>query len=101
MGISYLFISHDLGVVEHISDRVLVLEHGRIVKRGKTASLSIVLDNPSGQSRESLFPRCLPFLDNAVCRTIPRLDGHIASLAISSGICGDTVVRNQPSLRQS
>jgi peptide/nickel transport system ATP-binding protein len=31
LGISYLFITHDLAVVQHIAQRIAVLEHGRIV----------------------------------------------------------------------
>jgi peptide/nickel transport system ATP-binding protein len=33
-GVSYLFISHDLGVISHLSDRVLVMKDGRIVEEG-------------------------------------------------------------------
>jgi peptide/nickel transport system ATP-binding protein len=34
LGVSYLFISHDLGVIHHMSDRVLVMQHGRVVESG-------------------------------------------------------------------
>ncbi len=34
LGVSYLFISHDLGVIHHMSDRILVMKDGRVVEHG-------------------------------------------------------------------
>lgn len=44
MGMSYLFVSHDLNVVRLLCDEVLVMKRGEIVDRGPTAT---VMDNPS------------------------------------------------------
>ena len=37
--LTYLFISHDLGAVEHISDRIAIMYLGRVVEMGKSANI--------------------------------------------------------------
>jgi nickel transport system ATP-binding protein len=39
MGCSMIFVSHDLGVVRHIADDLLVMKDGRIIERGKAQSV--------------------------------------------------------------
>ena len=34
LGLSLLFITHDLGVVQHIADRIFVMNHGKIIEEG-------------------------------------------------------------------
>ena len=43
LGVAYLFISHDLGVIRHVSDDVLVMRDGRVIESGPVES---VFGNP-------------------------------------------------------
>ena len=51
-GIAYLFIAHDLAVVEHISDYVLVMHHGKIVE---SASAEAIYNAPQHEYTKSLL----------------------------------------------
>jgi oligopeptide/dipeptide ABC transporter ATP-binding protein len=48
--LTYLFISHDLGVVEHISGRVAIMYLGRIVEEGPTEAIFAAANHPYTQA---------------------------------------------------
>ena len=50
LNLTYLFISHDLGVVEHLSDRVVIMYLGRVVESGTTADLFAAPNHPYTQA---------------------------------------------------
>jgi peptide/nickel transport system ATP-binding protein len=51
-GLSYLFITHNIGVVEYIADRIAVMNRGRIEETGPTAS---VLSRPQSAYTRTLL----------------------------------------------
>lgn len=46
LDLTYLFISHDIGMVEHVSDRVVIMYLGKIVEIGKTDELFAYPNHP-------------------------------------------------------
>jgi peptide/nickel transport system ATP-binding protein len=59
LALTYLFISHDLGVVEHLSDRVVIMYLGRVVESAPA---------------EDIFKRANHPYTQALLRQVPRLD---------------------------
>jgi oligopeptide/dipeptide ABC transporter ATP-binding protein len=56
LGVAYLFISHDLSVVEHISDRVVVMYLGAVVEEGSAADVWSAPSHPYTQTLLSASP---------------------------------------------
>ena len=61
LGLTYLFISHDLGVVEHLSDRLIIMYLGRIVEAADSETLFADPNHP--------YTRALLF-------EVPRIDSR-------------------------
>ncbi len=64
LNLTYVFISHDLGVVEHISDRIIVMYFGDIVEQN---SVDEILENPQHEYTKKLLG-AVPHLQKAMER---------------------------------
>ena len=62
LGLSYVFISHDLSVVEHIADEVMVMYLGRCVEMGTKTQIFNNPQHPYTQALLSATPRLSPEL---------------------------------------
>jgi peptide/nickel transport system ATP-binding protein len=80
--VSYLFISHDLGVVRYLSDRIAVMYLGRVMETGPAER---VFSGPHHPYTEALLS-AVPTLDGAARKRI-RLRGEIPSAAHPPGGC--------------
>ncbi len=67
-GMSVLFITHDFGVVAEIADRVMVMQHGKVVESG---SAQAVLENPQHPYTKALIA-AVPSLTPPPPRTLPE-----------------------------
>jgi peptide/nickel transport system ATP-binding protein len=74
LGLTYLFISHDLGVVRHLSHRVVIMYLGRVVESGPTEALFAAPNHPYTQALLAEIPRL-----DARQRTFVAIRGEIPS----------------------
>ena len=88
-GIAFLFISHDMAVVENISDRVGVMYLGQIVELGTRAQ---VFGNPQHPYTQRLI-EAVPVPDPAHQRaTLARLSGEVPSPVHALGVGPERLV---------
>jgi peptide/nickel transport system ATP-binding protein len=73
--LTYMFITHDLGVVEYLSDEVAVMYLGRIVEQASTERL---FDEPLHPYTKALLS-AVPDLEKKTGRQRIRLDGDVPS----------------------
>ena len=104
-GLTYLFISHDLGVIKHISDRVALMYLGHIVELCDAAEVYHNPLHPYTQALLSAIPPSSPFEEK---REVP-LKGEIASpigeqkgcpLAPRCPHCTQECLEQTPALRE-
>ncbi|ACX85921.1 oligopeptide/dipeptide ABC transporter, ATPase subunit [Pectobacterium parmentieri WPP163] len=73
LGLSYVFISHDLSVVEHIADEVMVMYLGRCVEKGSKDAIFNNPRHPYTQALLSATPRLNPDLRRERIKLIGEL----------------------------
>ena len=76
-GLSFLFVSHDLGVIRYFCDRTAVMYLGRIVEEGPTKQ---VLDNPAHHYTRLLMASS-PVPDPRLRLALPKVTGEVPSPA--------------------
>jgi oligopeptide/dipeptide ABC transporter ATP-binding protein len=72
-GITYVFVSHDLGVVRHVSDRIVVMYLGEVVEEGPTAD---VFESPRHPYTSALIA-ANPALTDVAKSDIKGLEGAV------------------------
>ncbi len=83
LGLAMLFISHDLSVIRHVSDRIAVMYLGRIVEIATTAE---IFDNPAHPYTRALLS-AVPHTDPARRRERILLPGEMPDPAHPPGGC--------------
>jgi peptide/nickel transport system ATP-binding protein len=77
LGLTCLFISHDLGVVRHVSDRVAIMYLGRIVEEGPTAAIYAEPKHPYTRALLDSVPKLVLDADELV--TFRPIAGELPS----------------------
>ena len=79
LGLSYLFISHDLEVVQHMCDETVVLYRGRVMERGETLDLMRAPAHPYTEALQAAVPLPNPRLQRQR-RAVSRPAASVAAV---------------------
>ncbi|WP_432570956.1 ABC transporter ATP-binding protein [Kineococcus sp. SYSU DK005] len=79
LGLTYLFVSHDLAAVRHVSDRIAVMYLGRVVEVGDAGAVSARPQHPYSQALLSAVPLPDPAAERRRERIVLR--GEVPSAA--------------------
>ena len=77
MGMGMIFITHDIGLVAGVADKVMVMQNGEVVEQGE---LSQVLDNPQHPYTKHLLTAVPHFDGGKAVRTDRKADAPVVSV---------------------
>lgn len=86
LGLSYLFVAHDLSVIRHLSDRVAVMYRGQFVEHGE---VNEIFDNPQHPYTKALLS-AIPIPD-------PEIERHRERLALDQTDLPEPVISDEGS----
>ncbi|WP_428031566.1 ABC transporter ATP-binding protein [Ancylobacter sp.] len=91
LGMAILFITHDLGIVRKIADRVCVMNHGKIVEEGQVAELFAHPRHPYTQALIAAQPRGNPASPHPEAPMVLEAKGLKVWFPIKAGVMRKTV----------
>jgi oligopeptide/dipeptide ABC transporter ATP-binding protein len=103
-GMSVIFVTHDLALVENFADTVIILYNGRIMEKGRAADVFSSPANPYTEDLLKAVPRMGVFKDESLLYTIkgktPSPEDEITGCRYSPrcGKCFDLCLREEPQL---
>jgi peptide/nickel transport system ATP-binding protein len=103
LGVTYLFISHDLAVVDLVCDEVLVLYQGRVVEQGDPDTLFHAAAHPYTRTLMAAVPRAQPGARQVRAATAPAVEvrgvAHGCAFAPRCAFRQDRCLAEAPALR--
>ncbi|MGB7241432.1 MAG: dipeptide ABC transporter ATP-binding protein [Sulfitobacter sp.] len=103
LNLAYLFISHDLSVVEHVADDVIVMYLGRAVEKGSKADVFAAPKHPYTKALLSATPRADPTVKSERIKLLGELPSPLdqitgCAFAPRCWKAQDTCKQNEPEL---